>query len=449
MKNLSYNHLIISFLMITSCFQSFGQVNQEPTVPLKWDLSNCISYAIANNITVKQVEMAQQSSDVNLEQSKAAWLPSLSATASQNLTRGTSIDPITSDFLSQKIHSTSLGINAQMTLYGGNKINNQIKQNKMLVEQNSLFVEESKNNITLEVTKAFLLTLYYREGIEIADHNLNASARQLEQTQALYDAGSVAAKDLADIQSQYASDQYAMVSAQNAYDQQVLTLKQLLELEPGQEFEPSFPASDLEVKVLIPDKMEVYQRSLEFLPEIKASQMQMDISSIDLKIAKAGYQPTLALVGRLSSGFTSTQPYTFSEQLDNNFNQGIGLSLSIPIFSNLKNKSNVQLAKIAMESANLDRIATKKEVYRKVESAHQSATGAQGEMDAAKIQVEAAKVSYDLSQEQYELGLINTTELLIDQNNYLTAQQKYLQTKYTTLLYFELLQFYQGEPIKL
>lgn len=177
--------------------------------------------------------------------------------------------------------------------------------------------------------------------------------------------------------------------------------------------------------------------------------MQMDISSIDLKIAKAGYQPTLALVGRLSSGFTSTQPYTFSEQLDNNFNQGIGLSLSIPIFSNLKNKSNVQLAKIAMESANLDRIATKKEVYRKVESAHQSATGAQGEMDAAKIQMEAAKVSYDLSQEQYELGLINTTELLIDQNNYLTAQQKYLQTKYTTLLYFELLQFYQGEPIKL
>ncbi|UZR98867.1 TolC family protein [Chondrinema litorale] len=450
MKFSVFKHLFLAIMILPfGISASVAQTDSVKQVPAVWNLENSIDYAITNNITVKQAVLDKDNSEINYNQAKNNWLPSLSGSASESLTRGTSIDPITSDFVSQQIYSTSLGLNASMTLYSGNKIRNQAKQYGLLLEQNELYVTESKNSIILEVTQAYLQALYYKEGIEIAENNLKASEEQYEQTEALFDAGTVAAKDLADIRSQYASDQYSLVAARNSYAQQILTLRQLLELDPEQEYEPDFPEIGDDIEVIIPDKITAYQNALGFLPEIKASQLSMSTAELDMNIAKAGYLPTLSLGAGLSTGYTSTQEYTFTDQLDNNFNQRVSLSLSIPIFSKFQNKSNVQSAKISMESANLDRIAAKKEVYRKIENAYQSAISAQGEMEAALVQMEAAQVSFELAQEQYEVGLLNTTDLLIDQNEYLTAQQKYVQTKYTKILYYQLLQFYQGEPIKL
>jgi outer membrane protein len=53
----------------------------------------------------------------NYKQSKYERLPSVSANASQNMNNGSSIDPITSNYVSQLVHSTSAGVNASVTLY--------------------------------------------------------------------------------------------------------------------------------------------------------------------------------------------------------------------------------------------------------------------------------------------------------------------------------------------
>jgi outer membrane protein len=432
MKRLVYS-LAIAFSLMTN---AYGQ-----TPEVAWDLARCIEYAVANNITVKQSVLNEDIAVNNVMQSKASRFPSLSASGSQSLTKGTSTDPITYEFVSQTIHSTSVSLNAQVTLYGGNKINNTIRQKNLLVAQNSYYVAEAKNDISLQVTEAYLQALYYKEGIAIAEINLKASEAQAQRSQALYDAGSVALKDLADVKSQLASDKYTLVTARNSFDQQVLTLKQLLELEPEQSFELMFPSQEQEAMIVIPDKYTVYK--------IKSSTLQMNIATLDYKIGRASYQPTLSLTGGLSSGYTNTQGYTFSEQFNSNFNQRLGLSLSIPIFNNLQTRTNVQNARIAIQSAELDVSSSRKELYKKIENAHQSATAAQSEMEATSAEVEAAKMAYDLARQQYEVGATNTVDLLISQNTYLSAQQKYVQAKYTAILYYQLLQFYQGNIIKL
>jgi outer membrane protein len=440
MKRLVYS-LAIAFSLMTN---AYGQ-----TPEVAWDLARCIEYAVANNITVKQSVLNEDIAVNNVVQSKASRFPSLSASGSQSLTKGTSTDPITYEFVSQTIHSTSVSLNAQVTLYGGNKINNTIRQKNLLVAQNSYYVAEAKNDISLQVTEAYLQALYYKEGIAIAETNLKASEAQAQRSQALYDAGSVALKDLADVKSQLASDKYTLVTARNSFDQQVLTLKQLLELEPEQSFELMFPSQEQEAMIVIPDKYTVYKEALASMPEIKSSTLQMNIATLDYKIGRASYQPTLSLTGGLSSGYTNTQGYTFSEQFNSNFNQRLGLSLSIPIFNNLQTRTNVQNARIAIQSAALDVSSSRKELYKKIENANQSATAAQSEMDATSAEVEAAKMAYDLARQQYEVGATNTVDLLISQNTYLSAQQKYVQAKYTAILYYQLLQFYQGNIIKL
>jgi len=91
-------------------------------------LDECIAYAIENNITVKDALLNTNIAEVNYDRAKSSRLPNLFGSASQNFSNGNSIDPITSDFVSDQIYSSNVGINSSMTLFQGNQINNDLKQ---------------------------------------------------------------------------------------------------------------------------------------------------------------------------------------------------------------------------------------------------------------------------------------------------------------------------------
>ena len=125
------------------------------------------------------------------------------------------------------------------------------------------------------------------------------------------------------------------------------------------------------------------------------------------------------------------------------------MSLSIPIFNRNQTKAAVQTAQINIEKAQISQQTTIKEVYRKVETAYQNAVSAQEQLVASEASKNAAQQSYELAQKKYELGALSTTDLVISQNTFTNAQQNYLQAKYLNILYHQLLQFYQGNTIKL
>lgn len=408
-----------------------------------WSLSKCINYAIANNITIKNATLNSDAAAINYSQSKTERLPNLNASFGQSLTNGTSIDPITSTYVSQQIQSGNGSINSQITLYAGNQINNTIKQRKQLVEQNSLYEAEAKNNISLSVTEAYMMALFYHAGIQIAKDNLVLSAQQLDQISAKLNAGTLTARDLADAQSQKASNVYNLVVSKNAFAQQVLVLKQLLELEPYTTF-----AIDTNTLVKepaqIPTQNEMFATAMSNLPEIKAAKLQIDITHTALAISKAGYRPTLSMSGRLYTGYTNTRNLEINKQLGNNFNQQIGLNLNIPIFDRRLTWSRVGVAKVNIARAQNTLTTAQKDLFRKIETAWLNASAKQSETQAALAQNEAAKVAFALAQQQFELGLINPTDLRIIQNTLLSAQQRYIQSKFQFSLYGTLIQFYQG-----
>jgi len=434
--------IYIAVLMLGFAPGVFGQDKKA------WTLADCIDYAIANNITIKQSEFDKKSAEVTLTQSKYSRFPSLSASASQNMNDGTSIDPITSNFVSQLVHSTSVGVTAQVTLYNGNYINNTIKQNELLIAQNEFFVSEARNNIILSVTQAYLQALYYKEGITVAENAMASSTEQVSQAGKRYKAGSIAGIDVADLQTQLSNDQYSLVTAKNNFRQQLITLKQLLELDPMADFEIATPLLP-ESEMVVPNLKEVYTTAAATMPEVKSAKLQTDISAYDLKKAKAGYLPTLSLYAGINSGYTNTQNFNFATQLDNNFYQSAGLSLSVPIFSRYQNKGAVEQAKISIEQSKLTALSTTKQLYLKIESAWQNAVSVQSEMQAAEALQSSSKIAFEMARKKAGLGALSATDLLVSKNTYLSAQQKYLQTKFSNALYYQLLQFYQGNAIKI
>ncbi|WP_228238198.1 TolC family protein [Allomuricauda sp. M10] len=414
-----------------------------------WSLEDCISYALENNITIKQAELDKNGSEVSLTQSEYAKLPNLSSSASQNFSWGSSIDPITSDFVSQQISSTNLQLSTSVTLYNGSQLTNAIKQNRLMVEQNDLYVEEAKNNISLSILEAYLQILYNKESLEVAQNNVAASEKEAERAKARLDAGTITIIDYTDALSQAATNKSNLISAKNSYAQQIITLKQLLELDPTVELEIEALDNPLLEGQTVPNKLDVYQNAVGSMPEIKASELGTAINEKDLDIAKGGFLPTLSLTGSVGSGYTSTNDLTFSDQLDVNFNQRVGLSLTVPIFSRYQNKAQLANAKIGIEQSKLQLQVAKKSLYQKIETAWQNAQSAQEQIEASKVASEAAQESYKLAQRKYELNALSTTDLVISQNTFTNAQLNYLQSKYLGILYNELLDFYQGNEIKL
>ncbi len=314
--------IIVSLLFVQFSFAQEASNNSKPKI---WSLNDCIAYALENNITVKEASLNTSISEVDYSKSKSSRLPNLFGSATQSFSSGNTIDPITSDYVTDQINSTNVGINSSMTLFQGNQINNQIKQNKLLLEQSVFQEEVEKNNIVLNLLETYLQTLYSKESISIAENNLAASEKEVLRAKARLDAGSIALNDYTEAQSQAATNKYNVIAAKNDYQQYIIELKQLLELSPLEDLEIETINENMDLINLELNKTTIYSNALSYLPEMSVSILNIAANEKELNIAKGGYLPTLALTGSLGSGYTSIDDNTFSDQFDVNFNQRIGL----------------------------------------------------------------------------------------------------------------------------
>ncbi|MDO6596640.1 TolC family protein [Oceanihabitans sp. 2_MG-2023] len=438
--------ILVSLLLVQLTFAQEASTNITSKI---WSLEDCIDYAIENNITIKDATLDKSIAEVDYKKAKSSRLPNLFGSASQNFSSGNTIDPITSNYVTDQINSTNVGINSSVTLFQGNQITNQIQQNKLFLEQ-SIFEEEvEKNNIVLNILEVYLQTLYSKENIAIAENNVTASLKEEQRAKARLDAGTIALSDYTEAQSQAATNKYNVIAAKNEYQQYIIALKQLLELSPLEDMQIETIDDNMDLVNLELDKMKVYNNAISFLPEIQSSILNVKANEKELDIAKGAFLPTLSLTGSIGSGYTSINDNTFSDQFDVNFNQKLGLSLSIPIFNRNQTKAAVKTATLNIEKAELQKQSTEKEVYKKVETAFQNAVSAQEQVIASEASKFAAEKSYELAQKKYELGALSTTDLVISQNTFTNAQQNYLQAKYLNILYHQLLQFYQGNDIKI
>lgn len=415
----------------------------QPADTAAWTLQQCIDHALANNIQVKKAVLTEQSAGYDLDQQRYNRLPSVSANSALNVSNGNAVDPITSDFVNQNILSNSYGVSGQVSLFQGGRLNLLIEQNELLVAQSALYREQAENSIVLNVLQGYLQVLYYHEGVAIARNALTTSEAQLAQAQVKFDNGAIAQLDLAELQSAHASAAYSVTTAQNQYRQQLLQLKQLLELDPAVDFRIQ-PVALADLQPAIPDQQAVFAAAAAALPDLKIFEEQDRILNKALAISRAGHLPTLSLNAGLSTGYTNTRNYGFESQLNNNLSPQAGLTLSIPLFAKFQNRTNVAQARIDIEQNTLDRVDAGKTLYATIENAWQNATASEAQQAAAQVSSTNAELAFTLASKKLEFGGLTAAELTVSRNSYLSAEQSLLQARYLTSLYTMLLQFYQG-----
>lgn len=433
-----------------------GQETSLPS-PREWDLQSCIDYALQHNITIRRNRVNAESAEVDVKTAKAALFPSLSASVGQRIVNrpysetNTIIDGdnITSS-QSKTSYNGSYGIDANWTLYNGSKRLNTLKQQRLNNRIAELNVAQSENSIEENIMQVYVQILYAAEAVKVNEATLQVSQAEYERARALFDAGSIARSDLAQLEAQISADNYQVVTAQATLQDYKLQLKQLLELDGEEEMNLYIPSlSDENVLSPLPSKTDVYRAALTLRPEIEAGRLDVRASELDIDIARSGYIPTLSLSAGIGSTNANGSDFTFGEQIKRNWNNSLGVTLSIPIFNNRQTKSSIQKAKLQKQTSELSLLDEQKTLFKTIEGLWLDANSAQQRYVAAVENLKSTQTSYDLVQEQFNLGMKNTIELLTEKNNLLSARQETLQAKYMAILNTQLLKFYQGETVSL
>lgn len=443
--------LICAFLIpaMTATAQENGQ----------WTLQECIDYALEHNIQLRQNKVTVEQGKADLGQAKAELFPSLSLSTTQSLNYRPlqeSVSNIVANGIanssSNKLtENGSYGLNASWTIWNGGANRKNIKAQKLQNEISELATQETANSIQEQIARLYVQILYSKDALAVNESMYKTAQSQYERGREMYEQGQIAKADLAQLEAQVSSAQYDCVTTQTQIDNYKRQLKVLLEITDGRNFDvaPVALGSEEIALQLLPTTEEVYQRALEQRPEIKSGQLELEMADMNIGIARAGYLPTVSFSAGVGDSHYSGSNDSAGEQMRQNFNLSGGLTLSVPLFDNKRNKTNVTKAKLTKMNSQLQLQDARNQLYSTIEECRLNAYSSQQKLVAAEASVKSAEASYELLDGQFKNGLKNIVELMTGRDQLLNAQQEKLQSKYTALLNIQLLKFYQGESINL
>ncbi len=467
----------LSFILVLTSSTVFAQ---------QWALEDCLQYALSHNLQVKQQELSTQVQKNNLFQSKVDLAPNLNGSLSRNYSFGRAVDAYTNEFTNEKTTTDNYSVNSSVTLFQGFQKINTIRRNELDLRASLLDLEKLKNDIALNVASSYLNVLFNYELLEIAQKQLEMTSQQVDRTQKLVQAGSLAEGDLLEIQSQKANEELQIVNSENQLAMSLLNLKQLLELDSVENFQIVRPMVDASQVNLPGNAIEVFEYAQGHMPEVMSAQYRYEVYQKNLAIARGARSPHLSLGAGVSSGYSdaqknisglsyayaanggyavdasgtqlptysmmptysySTKP--FSDQLKDNRNTYVGLTLSIPILNGWQVNTNISNTKVNMHNAQYSLDLAKKALFKEIQQKYLDAVASYKKLKATEFTVESSRASFEYTRQKYEVGLITSLDYNLSKNKLSKALSDLLQAKYEYIFASKILDFYQGKAIVL
>jgi outer membrane protein len=450
-----------------------------------WTLQQCIDHAREHNLTLRQAQANVRAGVVAEKQAKSTRLPNLNASATLGEQFGRTIDPTTNQFNNSGIAFNSFGLNANIPLFNGGLIHHSIRRATADRRASEADAENAAQTLYLQIAQAYLTVLLSTEQQEAAQRRLTLTEKQMDNTRKLVEAGSLPQVETLLMDAQISRDEQGAVAATNNLDLAYLNLKQLLQLEPDYNMVVDRPVIDIP-KEADPDNMgfaDVYNTAEATQPSVRAAQHRIAGAQEGIKVAKAAYWPSLNGFANLRTNYSSQflqpeftgnlvvgptqnilvngqlveintlQPeFTLSkipyfQQLDDNFGQGFGVGMTVPIYQNGQTRLNVERARLNVLSAELQSNQTRQQLKNDVQSALASGKAGKRLLEAAEKSYRAAQLAYQNTEKRHSIGAANSLELNTAKTNMDNAENDLLVARYDYLFRLKIIDFYLGKPI--
>lgn len=472
--------LVLCLFTITTCFA------QE-----KWDLQKCVDYALKNNISVRQADVQARITALTYQQSKLSQFPTANIQNSGSLGFGRNINQATNQFTTEKVLFTNHSLNINLDLFNWFSKKNTTIANKLTAQAYVAGAEKARNDVALNVANAYLQILLNAEQINVSDVQVKQSNEQLNIVKKQVTAGALPELNLAELEAQLANDSSTLITANANFTLSVLQLKALLNIPADQEFSVTIPSVEqIPIESLAElDPAVVYTMAQANMPQQKINNLNLQAAIKNVAAAKGQMYPSLTLFGGLDSRYSDqdrmirsfkTRPGTaiiggvkvsgvdypvitadpevydlisgkrpFFTQLNNNFGQSIGLGLSIPIFNGGTARTNWKKAQLNVTNVELQKELDAQTLKQDIYQAHTNAVAALQKFNASKKGVETSQKAYDFAKKRFDVGLLNTIDLITNQNNLFRAKINMVSAQYDYIFKMKLLEFYKGLGLRL
>ncbi|MEM9023671.1 MAG: TolC family protein, partial [Bacteroidota bacterium] len=448
-----------------------------------WDLQRCITYALENNLQIRQGELGVEIAKEDVKNNRGRLMPNLNGFASNTWNFGQTIDRFTNQFANTTVRSNNFSINSDVTVFNGFQITNTLKQSQLDLKAREFGTDKQRNDIQLQVARAYLNILFNEELLAVAQNQLRLSQQQLERTRKLSDAGSVPLGSVYDVQAQVATEELNVVSAENSLALSKLSLKQLLQLEADTDMAINKPEIVLGDGTVLPARPSaVFGMAAGVMPEVKQAEYQLASAEKGLSIAKGGRSPSLSMSGSIGTGYsglssevvgftengteligntasgepvfapvfeTISQDVSFSDQIDQNLNRSVGLTLTIPFFNAFTTSTNIQRARLNKEIQETNLELVRYQLRQEIEQAYADAVAALKQYRASDRSVTSLQESFNYAEQRFNVGLMNAVDYSEAKNRLINAQSDRLRAKYDFVFKSKILEFYQGRPLTL
>jgi outer membrane protein len=415
----------------------------------KWTLEECIDYALTNNIGLQRQKLQSEIDKTNLTKSRMGMLPNLNFGSDVNVGFGRSIDPVTNLITFEQNISNSFSLVSNVSVFNGFASINTIAANKFMLKAGLEAEKVERNTLVVSILGAYYQALYAKGLEDAAALQADLSEKQLFRIQKTVEAGREALSRKYEMESRLSEDKLSYTIAKNNASKAVTDLKQLLQIEPGTEFEILLP--ELDDIIISNEPIEtdsIYNIASQTLPRLKAINYELIASRKQLAAARGTLAPSLTLGGAIYTGFykilsgAASEQDPYSRQLKNNNSQAVYVSLQVPIFNRYTSGRNIKLAKINRNDTQLRLELEKNSLYSEIENACLNISRGQDEYAAARANLEFNKKSFDAVEKKFETGLVDVTDYSAAKTTLFKAETEAIRTKLQMLIRRLTIQFY-------
>lgn len=422
-----------------------------------WTLEECIAHALQNNIQIKQQEIMTEYQVTALEQSKLKLLPTLNGSASHNYAFGRALDETTYEFTeNETVQSNNFYAGSNVTLFSGLVNYNTIQKNKYQVLASEQELAKFRDDISLNIALAYLQILLNRELVTATEAQVEMTRQQIDRTQKMVEAGSLARGNLLDIEAQAAREELQLVNLQNQLTLSLLNLAQMLEQQSTEGFSIAIPDIAVRDEAVDGNPVAIFSIAEKTRPEILSAEYQLKSAEYDLAIARGNRSPRLSLGASMSTGYSdkrlklgTNEQYPFGEQLNDNLNYGLGFSLNVPIFNGWQVNTGIKNSKLNIENYQYTLENTKKQLYKNIQQAATDAGGALKKYHASQKAVTSMEEAFRYAEQKLGVGMVTAVEYNQSKTQLLNAQSEMAQAKYEYVFKTKVLDFYKGIPLTL
>lgn len=409
------------------------------------DFNEAVEIALQQNVTIRRAQNNVSLQATNVTAEKAAFLPNLNLNTNGSRSTGLSFDQTVGELVSETSESFSMSASSSINLFNGFADVASLAQARLNLVSQEYDFDRTRQTIVFNVATNFLGTILAEERVAIRTDDVEAQQLLLNQIEEFVNAGVRAVSDLYTQQANLAASEAQLLDADSQFQLAKTRLIQILQLDPMADYEFVAPdPDDLPLGIREFDIDELMVGAFESRADIKAQEAAIDATTQGIRAAKAGYLPSLNMSGSYRTSYSSRSSIDFSDQLENNTNKSLGLSLSVPIFNRLSVRTNVESRRVQYANALLDLEAMQQAVALDIRQAYYDYQTAVKQLDVTSKQLRAAEQALEVEQERYDVGAATLVELTQSRAQFTNASSGRAQAIFQFFFQQRLLEYYQG-----